>query len=344
MWIFARPTVSSDGADRNPDVTAPSVEVPTPRPAPGVGTAPHRLNGAGIAAILLAVVTLSAGSTMVRSSGSPGPVVAFWRLLFGALMWNVWVALKGRSGGRRMDAQVLRITLVPGLLFGINLCFFFTAVGKTPIAHAEFIGSLSPLIIVPIAMVRLGERVPRSTLVLAGAAVCGIALILLTSAATTTPHITGDLLAGAAVVSWCSYLLSSRSVRQQIDTAQFMAGMTTFAAVTVLPVALWFGRGDRPGLGDVSAKGWILITTMAVTSGVVAHGMIVWAQQRVPVSTISIMQLAQPGLGTLWAFVFLDQEVRPIQILGMAIMLSAVGTIAYGAARRQESRTGRVRA
>ena len=67
---------------------------------------------------------------------------------------------------------------------------------------------------------------------------------------------------------------------------------------------------------------------LALTAGVVSHGLIAWAQQRVPVSTISMLQLAQPGLGVLWAATFLGEPVAPIQLVGMAIVLGASATIA----------------
>ena len=287
--------------------------------------------GMGVAGILAAVVLLSLGSTMVKSAGSPGPVVAFWRLFTGAVLWQVVVAWRARSGHPRMNAGAWKATLVPGVLFGIN----FSAATRAPIAHVEFIGSLAPLIIVPFATIRLGEKVSRRTVVLAMVALLGIALILLTASGSTKTNVTGDLLTLGAVGTWCLYLVRSRRVRTSVPTTLFMTGMSAYAAATVLPVALWVGRGGRPGLTDVSAKGALLIATMAVTSGLVAHGVIAWAQQRVPVSTISILQLAQPGLGTFWAFVFLGEDVRPIQMLGMAVMLAAVGTIAVGAARQR---------
>ena len=291
--------------------------------------------GMGVAGILAAVVLLSLGSTMVKSAGSPGPVVAFWRLLTGAVLWQVVVAWRARSGHPRMNAVAWKATLVPGVLFGINLSLFFSAATRAPIAHVEFIGSLAPLIIVPFATIRLGERVSRRTTGLALVALLGIALILLTASGSTKTNVPGDLLTLGAMGTWCLYLVRSRTVRTSVPTTLFMTGLSAQAAATVLPVALWVGRGGRPGLIDVSAKGALLIATMAVSSGLVAHGVIAWAQQRVPVSTISILQLAQPGLGTFWAFVFLGEDVRPIQLVGMAVMLAAVGTIAVGAARQR---------
>jgi drug/metabolite transporter (DMT)-like permease len=82
------------------------------------------------------------------------------------------------------------------------------------------------------------------------------------------------------------------------------------------------------------ARGWILITFLAITAGVISHGLIAWAQQRVDVGTISIIQLSQPGFGVLWAATFLSESVEPNQLVGMAIVLGAVGTIAWRSAQK----------
>ena len=71
-----------------------------------------------------------------------------------------------------------------------------------------------------------------------------------------------------------------------------------------------------------------MIALSAVVSGVAAHGLLSFVQQRVPISTIVLIQLVQPGLGAMWAWLFLGESIKPIQLLGMALVLIAVGGIA----------------
>ena len=61
--------------------------------------------------------------------------------------------------------------------------------------------------------------------------------------------------------------------------------------------------------------------------GTVAHGFIVFAQRTVPVGTIGIIQVAQPALAVGWAYLLLDQELRPIQVLGMVLVLAGLLTV-----------------
>lgn len=265
------------------------------------------------------MVGLSIGSTMVKKTGSPGPVVAFWRLAIGTVLWQLVLVARRK----RFTMEAAKLTLLPGILFGINLTFFFTGVTRTRIANAEFIGTLTPLIVLPFAAYRLKERIRREILLFGLLALAGVSLIVLLGSKGGTHSWSGDLLCVGAVTTWACYLLFTKKIRPRIDTTSFMAGMTLFATLTVTPFAISTGR-----LTEVSRTGWTLIIVMAVTSGVVSHGLIAWSQQSVPVSTMSLLQLGQPGLSTFWAWLIVGESVKPTQIIGMAVVLFAVGNIA----------------
>lgn len=284
----------------------------------------------GLLAQGVSIIGLSAGSTMVKASGSAGSVVAFYRLAIASVVWQVVVF----ASGKRFDRKAVRASALAGLLFGLNLTLFFTGVTKTRIAHSEFIGTLTPLFVVPIAARRLRERVPRSILLFGGLALCGVALIILTKGTAghgvAKAHLAGDLMCLTAITLWAGYLLVTKRARQELGTPLFMAGMSTTATFVVLPFALTTHR-----FTEVSTKGWVLIAAMAVVSGIVSHGLLAWAQHVLPVSTITMMQLAQPGLAVVWAWTFLDEGIKPVQAIGMVVVLFAVGNIARITARQR---------
>ncbi len=281
---------------------------------------------AGLAAVCAAIVALSLGSSIVKWSQATGSVVALWRLVVGAGIWTVVLAVQGR----RVTVADLRRTVPLGLLFGFNISLFFTGVRMTRVANVEFIGTLTPVLIVPLAAITLGERLRARVVVSGLLALAGVAVVLLGSPKVAgDDNLTGDLLAAAAVATWAVYLLAARKVRQTMDTSVFMAGMTLGAILGAAPVAV--GTGD---LFSLPAKGWVAVGVLAVLSGVVAHGLLTWAQRHVPLSTLSMMQLAQPGLATFWAWVVLGESIAAVQVLGMALVLVGVGSIALDAARR----------
>lgn len=262
---------------------------------------------------------------MVKEIGLPGQVTGFWRLLIGALGWNIVSVVRRR----RIDWNVLRLTALPGLLFGINLMLFFTGVTKTAIAHAEFMGVLSPLIVIPAAAWQHGERIKRNVLGLGAVAIVGVIMIIAFSARKQgKSSLAGDLMVLVAVFTWATYLLIAKKIRLSMDTSTFMAGSTIWAAVVAAPFAF-----STQKVTAASGKGWVLLFVMALTSGMLAHGLLAFSQRQVPLGVITLLQLGQPPLGTLWAVVFLHESVRPLQVVGMALVLSAVAGVALRTAR-----------
>ena len=232
--------------------------------APVAADAPSGLQHrhAGVIVVVVAVATLSFGSTLVKETGSPGAVVAFWRLGISAAVWHAVLAARRV----RLTRADWRSVLPAGVLFGVNLVCFFTAVRLTRIANAEFTGALAPALVVPVAAWRLREKVSLRTIVLGLVALAGVSLIVLT-AAKGCSSLKGDLLAVAAVSAWSAYLLVTKTVRRTVGTSAFMAVMSTVATVVVAPIAVSTGK-----LGGVTAKGWVIIGVMALTSGMLAHG------------------------------------------------------------------------
>src|SRR5689334_16066677 len=149
----------------------------------------------GALAVLLAFAGLSLGSTLAKSSDAPGTVVGFWRLGIGACLWHVLIGLRGARGRapRRVDPRAWRLALLPGVAFGVNISLFFSGVERTPIAHAEFITALSPVLLLPLAAITLHEPIQRHAVLAGLAALAGVAAILSQAPAGRTSY-AGDLL------------------------------------------------------------------------------------------------------------------------------------------------------
>ena len=278
----------------------------------------------GLLAICAAVLCFSVSSSIVKKADTPGAVIAFWRMIVTVGVWQAALL----ATGRHTTLAHLKRVLVPGILFGTNLAMFFTAVTRTSIAHAEFLGSMTPVILVPAGAVLFGETVRWRSMGWGLVAVAGIAIVLFNSPAKGTASATGDLMVIAAMFLWASYLLATKRARQGMDVVEFMAAVVPIAAVTLLPIAVVHG-----GVGDVGARGWWSIALLTVLTGTLAHGFIVFAQKTVPVGTIGMMQVAQPALAVVWASVLLDEQIRGIQIVGMAMVLAGLALFTYSSQR-----------
>jgi drug/metabolite transporter (DMT)-like permease len=276
--------------------------------------------------VLTAVLAFSAGSTMIKSAGVPGSVTAFWRLVIGAGAWQLYL----RATNRPFRKADFLATAVPGLLFGFNIACFYTGVRMTAVSHAEFMGVLTPLILVPLGALRHRERIAPMVLVAGAAAITGVLLIIVfKGGGSSRGSLHGDVLIFMSVMLWITYLLRSKRMRESMDPRSFVAGMTIWAIAAVAVIAIPSGK-----LFEASPKAWLIFSITAIMNGLLGHGLLTHAQGVIPLGVITLLQLAQPPLSTLWAYVFLHERVRPMQIVGMALVLCAVGVVARRTAQQ----------
>jgi drug/metabolite transporter (DMT)-like permease len=294
----------------------------------------ERLSGRalGLLAMTVAVVSFSTSSPLIKWSDSTGSVVAFWRMI-GAVIgwWTVIAVTRVRSGRPAPSATTWRLAIAPGLAFGANIALFFTAINKTSIAHAEFITALTPLVMLPAGAFFFSERPNWSALRWGLISIVGVTLVLFFGPEQGTSSVSGDLLMIGVILLWTTYLLTSKQARAAgVGTLDFMACMMPIGVLTAGPIAAIIAGADVFGL---TAKGWLVVGILTLLTGMLSHGCIVFAQQHIPVATISIMQTAQPALAVFFAFLILGEEVRPPQILGMALVISGLALFTLASSR-----------
>ena len=132
------------------------------------------------------------------------------------------------------------------------------------------------------------------------------------------------------------YVTATRHFRQDMDVTTFMATICPIAALTVTPAALLHGD-----VLEISRTGWTYILILALTSGIAAQGLLVYAQKTIQIGTISISQQAQPALAVIWSYLILGEVINGRQAAGIAIVIG--GLIAFVVAHQRGGRPDRAR-
>jgi drug/metabolite transporter (DMT)-like permease len=296
-------------------------------------TADEKARTLGLAAMVVAVLAFSTSSPLIKWSESTGAVVAFWRMV-GAVIawWTVLVVARVTSGRAFPSARTWRLAVAPGLFFGANIALFFTAVNKTAIAHAEFIAAMSPLILLPAGAFLFAEHPNWRALRWGLISIVGVVLVLFFGPAQGEATVGGDLLMLLVVACWTGYLLTSKRARSSgVGTVDFMSCMMPIGLITAGPIAIAIAGAD---IVELSRRGWIVVAILVLMTGMLSHACIVYAQKQIPVATIGVMQTAQPALAVFFAFVFLDEEVRAPQIVGMALVICGLALFTWTSQRR----------
>jgi drug/metabolite transporter (DMT)-like permease len=119
-----------------------------------------------------------------------------------------------------------------------------------------------------------------------------------------------------------------------MDVTTFMATICPIATVVVLPVALAHG-----GMFSMSSTGWTYTLILALTSGIIAQGLLVYSQKTIQIGTIGISQIAQPALAVVWSFLLLGEVINARQMTGIAIVMG--GLLAFTVVNQGGDRRGR---
>jgi drug/metabolite transporter (DMT)-like permease len=304
-----------------------------PRRLAAARSTPAGARALGLVAVVVAVVCFSVSSSIVKWAQTPGSVVAFWRMFLAVGAWWLVVAVQRHRRGTPPPSREIWARCAPaGLLFGANIAIFFTGVTKTSIAHAEFIGAVSPLLLVPAGAVFFGEHPNWRALRWGAVSIAGVAIVLAFGPSTGVASVGGDLLVLCAVVAWVAYLLCSKWARRGgLGVIEFMACVTPIGLLTSGPIALAIA-GDE--MWPLSARGWAGVLMLVLLTGIGAHGLVVFAQHSVPIATIGVMQSGQPALAVFWGWLILGEAIRPAQVPGMVMVIGGLAAFTLVSQRR----------
>lgn len=311
----------------------------TRSPAAGVCQAHHAGHGAtprsrsavraGLGAVLLANAFWSFGGVLGKSVGTSGVVLSFWRMwVASAAIAVVAVVLR-----RWPSWSEIRRAAPLGLLFGLNICAFFTTLQYLSVAVALIIGALTPVVALPVAVTVMRERLTVVKVVCAAVAVVGVVVAVLAAPADQSGSdrrlLVGYAWGVVSLVVWVAYLLASKRVRDQVETVRFMVVMSVVGALTV-SVLVVVVRAD---IGRVEGEGWLWVVLLALGPGLMGHGLLAWAQPRVDASVTSLLLQAEPIGASVAAWAVLGERVTLVQAMAMVVVITALAVLAVREAR-----------
>ena len=288
--------------------------------------APRRVD-LPVLASLAAVTAWGFGPLTVRGISASAPTIAFFRF---AVAVPVFVAVAFATGGR-LNRQLLRSAVAPGVCFGASFITSFESFQRTSIANATLIGALTPLVIMPIAAVMMGDRVGARKVGFGLVAMAGVTMTVLGASSSSGASLDGDLLAvGTLLVFSGQLLLVKRSRDLGAHSWSMVAAVSVVGFMVVAPWSL----AVSDDFGAFGGGDWVLLALMILGPGLTGHGLMTWAQAHVDASVTSLLMLASPVISALGAWVFFEQALSGWQIVGAGVVLGALAGVVVDNRRR----------
>lgn len=274
---------------------------------------------------------------LVRWSGVPGLVSAFYRLAFAAVVFAPWRLAAPRKSSRSTPAAK-RAAIIAGILFGADLAFFNSAVMQTSAANATLIGVNAPIFVALGAWAMRGER-PTARF-WAGFVLALLGMVSIVGADVVLhPRLgVGDALALAGAACYGFYLLYVQEGRVGMDTLTFTAWSTGIGALGLWIVCL---VARQPLLG-LSGRAWAALIGLALASQVIGQLLVAHALGRLSATVTSIVLLSQAPATALLAWPLLGEPIRGGQIVGGALVLAGIVVVTLARSTRRAGDPSRV--
>jgi drug/metabolite transporter (DMT)-like permease len=211
--------------------------------------------------------------------------------------------------------------------YGISLSLQFLGTKLSTAANGSLVTSATPAFVLLFAWLLLKEQITARRLVALLLATLGVIAVIDPRSAQLNPDLfLGNLLLIGAAVTWALYSVLVRKVTQNTDVLLFSLIAFIGGLPVSTPASVW--ELSTVGVGEISLG----VVAGVLFLGIIATAlaMVLWntAFAYVDANLASLTFFAQPVVGTLLGWLFLNERITPLFLLGG--LLIGIGLIISG--------------
>lgn len=254
-----------------------------------------------------------------------------WSFVFLALIMTVtrsWSRMSEVLHNRRVMLMLIAATI----LISINWGVYIWAVNNDHVVEASLGYFINPLMVVLTGTLILGERLRPLQWTAVG--IAALAVAVLTFGYGSVPWI-----ALALAFSWAGYGLVKKLAG--VDPIASLTVETAYGTPFALAFLVWLSTQGQLVFGHSSAGNTALLMMTGVVTAIplVLFGA---ATNRVPLSTIGVLQYLTPTLQFLLGVTVFGEQMPPVRWIGFAIVWVALIVFTWDSLRaRRASRAAR---
>lgn len=254
-----------------------------------------------------------------------GQIMAFRALISGLLILAYGLCLKNPTD---LLPRHWRPHLVRGALACCGMMLSYVAFARLPVTQAQTLMYLAPLIVMPLAVWRLGERLTGRMLLGLVFGFAGVLLILGLSFE-AGPQIIWGTIAGVAAAGFIALIQVNVRAMTATETALSIALSLTLIVTVVSGLSIFWGNWSWPGGQTL----WLLLA-----AGVFgALNLVLFAESLARAPAAAVAPLDYTGL--LWALLVFAQVPGPLGVLGSVLITVAALIVVI----KKPARAGSVR-
>jgi drug/metabolite transporter (DMT)-like permease len=219
------------------------------------------------------------------------------------------------------------LAVAAGAFLAVDLVLWHESIALIGAGLATVIANVQVVFVGMYAWVVYKERPTLQTLVCGAIVFLGVVLTsgLGRTDAFGADPILGTLLAVASGLAYTAFLLMFRQSNPGGDTPAPLPLLDTTVGMTVVALVVAAVAGDLALAPTWPAHGWLILLGVGLQAG--AWTLIAYAMPRLPALTVSVIILAQPVLAVVWGWLWLDETLSTVQIVGAVLLLGGMSAV-----------------
>lgn len=193
----------------------------------------------------------------------------------------------------------------------LNQVFFVLGLGSTTVAHASFIVSTGPVLVLLIAAAVGQEHVTGAKI--AGMFMCmaGIAALKIFQDTSATAHATwfGDVFVFLSTLSFALFTVFGKPLTRYYSSATVNTFAYTGGAILLAPVTIW--QAAIFPLASISFAAWMCVLYMALFPSIACYLIYYYALTHIPASRVASFSYLQPVFATAMAVLLINERLTP---------------------------------
>ncbi|MCD6162056.1 MAG: DMT family transporter [candidate division Zixibacteria bacterium] len=271
--------------------------------------------------LIPAVFAVSWAAILIRACDAPATIIAFYRMIFAAVMLLPFVLTVYRRNFREFTKYSLLITSLAGVLLGWHFFFWIESLNHTSIASSVVLVTTQPVYVAILASLILKEKTGLKGIISIILAIIGTILIAGFDFSLEKEYLWGDMLALAGAVMAGCYLFIGRIVRPRLSTMPYIFTAYSMAALTLGIIVMVKGEF---GASYQSSNYWYFFL-LAAGPTLVGHTLYNYTLRHVKAHKVGLSIVGEPILASIWAiFIFSEYPTIGAIIGGVIIIFSLV--------------------
>ena len=244
-------------------------------------------------------------------------------LLLGAML------LRLRPTGQRLPprSEWRKVIVLGFIAVPINQGFFLFGLQLSTAAHAALLYTLTPLFVLLLAQLLIGEFPGWRAAAGAVLALAGTVFVLLQRGLDLSRGpLIGDLLLLIAVVAWAIYTAEGREMVTRHGALPVIAWTLIGGTLLYLPLGFvsLLSPSNRADIAGASREAWWGLVYLCVITSVVAYLLWYWGLKHLAAARVAIFTNLQPLATAFLAHVFFGERVTGGFLAGAAAVISGV--------------------